>query len=509
MMKKLVLVFLLFALFAIPAAASDTADDFLAFTTSRNNRYREFYCDEKFDPYEYIRSYGNIDCENSKLSGLTQRITEGMTSDYEKATAFYRWITSNLYYDMDFARKESEDDIVFVGDILDKQYCVCEGMAALFASMCRSVGIPCVKIYGYASASPTEAAMKLYMKTPLVTNHVWNEVFLDGKWITADATWDCRNYFSDGKYVKQNSTFDWFNVGTDEFYRTHFISIYKEPVRYFGFEFSFNGEKAEIGKYYSKAEIANLPEDMGISSIPRTVFAGSENVREITLPSTVTEIADRAFENCKNLTGIKLPGSIADIGAGVFKGCSSLKSISFPGSCRILKGSMFAGCSSLRYVNIGEGVTKICNNFIEDCGNLRYVVMPSTVTSLQKDAFKGSDIEDLYWLGDYSSFFDLTDGNRICKNLFCGKGYLPFEIYAESLKETHDFTYTDVPATSAKCGYRHYSCASCGKEYDDCSCSCICHRKGPEHIIYRAVVIFQRIAGKSSVCKCGAKHSPA
>ncbi|MDE5877461.1 MAG: C10 family peptidase, partial [Muribaculaceae bacterium] len=64
-------------------------------------------------------------------------------------------------------------------------------------------------------------------------------------------------------------------------------------------------------------------------SIPEGAFAGMENLQEVTLPETVTEIGAGAFEGCTNIATLTLP-SVAAIGEGAFEGCTSLTSLIIP-----------------------------------------------------------------------------------------------------------------------------------------------------------------------------------
>jgi transglutaminase-like putative cysteine protease len=54
---------------------------------------------------------------------------------------------------------------------------ICYDYAALLAAMLRSIGIPAKLVKGYASYAPD-------------TYHAWNEVFIEGEWITVDPTRD-------------------------------------------------------------------------------------------------------------------------------------------------------------------------------------------------------------------------------------------------------------------------------------------------------------------------------
>ena len=66
----------------------------------------------------------------------------------------------------------------------------------------------------------------------------------------------------------------------------------------------------------------------GVTSLSGT-FRECENLKSITLPSTLVRIDDFAFYNCKNLTSLTIPARVSYIGVGAFSGCDALESVVF------------------------------------------------------------------------------------------------------------------------------------------------------------------------------------
>ena len=58
----------------------------------------------------------------------------------------------------------------------------------------------------------------------------------------------------------------------------------------------------------------------GIKKISGGVFYGDQNIKTVTIPSSVTSIGAQAFANCSNLSTIIIPDSIIEFGFGVFSG---------------------------------------------------------------------------------------------------------------------------------------------------------------------------------------------
>ena len=150
---------------------------------------------------------------------------------------------------------------------------------------------------------------------------------------------------------------------------------------------------------------------------------------EITIPNSVTSIADKAFQNCSGLTSVTIPNGVTSIGGYAFYGCSSLTSVTIPNSVTSIGENAFSGvinivyngtatgapwgarsmngylegllvysdaskttvlaCSSLATgeIVIPNSVTNIGDWAFSGCGSLTSVAIPSSVTSIGKDAF--------------------------------------------------------------------------------------------------------------------------
>lgn len=64
----------------------------------------------------------------------------------------------------------------------------------------------------------------------------------------------------------------------------------------------------------------------GVTSVPSSYFKETE-IKSITLPKSITEIADEAFYYCTNLTDIIIPDSVTQMDYQAFYNCSALKEI--------------------------------------------------------------------------------------------------------------------------------------------------------------------------------------
>ena len=65
------------------------------------------------------------------------------------------------------------------------------GIQIFFSALCQAQGIYCINLRGGASDDEDIST--------LPTNHEWNGVFCDGKWLFYDTTWASSNAYQNGR----------------------------------------------------------------------------------------------------------------------------------------------------------------------------------------------------------------------------------------------------------------------------------------------------------------------
>lgn len=158
----------------------------------------------------------------------------------------------------------------------------------------------------------------------------------------------------------------------------------------------------------------------GIAAIGEQAFAYDQNLREVTIPSSVKRIGNLAFTDCgflktvhfsegleeigesafsyaRSLTGITLPASLRTIGAFAFESCTGLKSVRIPAGVTSLPMGVFSYCDQLSNVTFAEGLTSIGENAFDGCVSLIHLRLPRSLTEIGYHAFAGcSALETLY-----------------------------------------------------------------------------------------------------------------
>ena len=149
----------------------------------------------------------------------------------------------------------------------------------------------------------------------------------------------------------------------------------------------------------SGLEAITLPESL--EGIGQSVFSGTR-LKEITIPANVVGLGTSAFEgsdagtmplekvifkgskimgiepytfkNCVNLKEITLPESLTIIEYGAFFGCSSLTKVVIPDNVNEIQKTAFLGCTSLTEATIGRSVKIIGEKCFDGCEKLATVI---------------------------------------------------------------------------------------------------------------------------------------
>jgi len=168
-----------------------------------------------------------------------------------------------------------------------------------------------------------------------------------------------------------------------------------------------------------------IPSTLGkcpVTRIGNTAFWNCRELTGITIPSGIKSIGDGAFVGCNNLSisvakenanyrvyngclmtkdcttlirgincDVSIPSSVTNIAEYAFDGCGDLTSIEIPSNVVSIGDYAFYGCDGLGDLTISEGVQDIGHCAFEDCVNLTSVEIPPSVISIGSYAFSGCD----------------------------------------------------------------------------------------------------------------------
>jgi len=204
--------------------------------------------------------------------------------------------------------------------------------------------------------------------------------------------------------------FDSFPEGVD----TKSITL---PSSYKGLPVLEIGEGA-FGYLEEPLSGITLPEGLkkiGANALARCKFD------TVTIPSSVTEIANSAFWSCTELKSVSFKdgSSLSSLGTGAFSDCYRLESIDLPDALTSIPSKCFERCLELSKIDLPDSLGYIGEYAFSDSG-LRHLYLPDSVTEIGAWAFNCKALlsvrlgSQLTTLGDSS--FKAYDIIEVCND---------------------------------------------------------------------------------------------
>lgn len=136
-----------------------------------------------------------------------------------------------------------------------------------------------------------------------------------------------------------------------------------------------NGESWVAGIFSNCENLQDVTMSNSITEIGGFAFINCTSLISVKIPDCVIKIGSDVFNGCSNLTNVTIPDSVTSIGVNAFIGCSELTSITIPDSVTLISGSAFSSCTNLTTVTIGNGVERIGENAFGNCTSLKTVII--------------------------------------------------------------------------------------------------------------------------------------
>ena len=129
-----------------------------------------------------------------------------------------------------------------------------------------------------------------------------------------------------------------------------------------------------------------IPE--GITELPNNCFASCVSLQEVTLPSTLESIGNRAFYYA-HVKRISLPEGLVSIGEEAFRNCDSLKTVTLPVTLQSLGHAAFYQCDKVESVTFAgnNNVTLSGESHFSEIPQLKTVRLPNGLTVISKYMF--------------------------------------------------------------------------------------------------------------------------
>ena len=148
----------------------------------------------------------------------------------------------------------------------------------------------------------------------------------------------------------------------------------------------------------------------GITSIKNRTFSSCENLETVVLPEGILSIETYAFEDCEKLISINIPSSVTSIGNYAFQKCTVLPSVTLPEGLLTLGERAFFNCKAITSIAIPSGVQAINGATFSGCNALQNITLHNTLQSVGNVAFSGiSATAKVYFLGSADEWTALND----------------------------------------------------------------------------------------------------
>jgi transglutaminase-like putative cysteine protease len=153
-----------------------------------------------------------IDSDHPEVYRLAHQLTAGRRGR-DAVLAVHDWVARNVQYDTDrLAGIRRQDEagvpILRASDVLRLRRGVCQDYAVLAAALLRAAGFRARLVTGIARPPGGQDEL-----------HAWNQVWVDGRWLGFDATWNS-GHVKDGRFVAK-FTRDYFDLPEEVFALTH------------------------------------------------------------------------------------------------------------------------------------------------------------------------------------------------------------------------------------------------------------------------------------------------
>lgn len=168
-------------------------------------------------------------------------------------------------------------------------------------------------------------------------------------------------------------------------------NIYTEEITINGNDYTSVGSGGMF--FESLQNLKSITATNGLLSISDMTFSHC-NIEEISLPETLLYMGIDSFGDCTKLKSVKLPQSLEMLDLNTFQRCYALESVDL-GGVRHIGENAFEHCTSLKEIDLSS-VEYISTNAFADCNNLTGTIHLNNIKYIERGAFSGTSIKDIY-----------------------------------------------------------------------------------------------------------------
>lgn len=134
-----------------------------------------------------------------------------------------------------------------------------------------------------------------------------------------------------------------------------------------------------------KLIIPEVYDGRSVVSIAANGFRQCQNITAVYIPDSVQTVGAAAFAKCTSLTRAKLPEYLQIVGKNTFNG-SAIKEIEIPSAVTDIKDTAFGYCKSLESITFNEGLITVGGQAFVSCESLTSLHLPASLQDFSKSA---------------------------------------------------------------------------------------------------------------------------
>ena len=404
--------------------------------------------------YTVTAAYYTTAEQEAAVADYVTEVLAACTETNAEPVAYYlyNYLCDNVQFDLENLYDETVLLKYTAYGAVSEGKAVCQGFAQLYYRLARAAGLDCRIVTGTRAGE----------------NHAWNIIKIGEYWYHVDAACgaqmaDNTGYFMKplfGNYVitygdhtateirsypfaTASGTNDNLVTGTINYAISYTLDTETGLLTISGSGDLPYYSGQNQSPFFTNSKIKSAVISEGITSIRKYLFPNCANLKEISIPASVTAIEERAFNrcekldtfyidsgnetfyssgscvirsadgtlvvgcdnsvipddgsvtaigscafaNCTHLTEITIPAGVTTIKDAAFSGCTGLTEIQLPAGVISLSG--FDGCTGLTEITIPDSVKKIGNYAFNNCKSLTEITIPAGVTEIGNSSFSG------------------------------------------------------------------------------------------------------------------------
>ena len=187
------------------------------------------------------------------------------------------------------------------------------------------------------------------------------------------AFWGCKSIST--IFIPEEESERWFSF-------FGFGNDYERPICYLNISTKYDYPKEESWATVATQELLDngVTDEYGAvySSDGKCLLKGPTSETSYSIKPGTLIIADQSFHACYELREITVPDTVTLIGYAAFCLCRSLQNISFPNSIMYIGDNAFYGCDSLRYIFLPKFINYFGSNAFVMCNSPLIIIPPET-----------------------------------------------------------------------------------------------------------------------------------